>query len=333
MDTYDTPSTRRYYGSPYGYWPSFGWNIAGITGFTLSTLWHLGQAIYYIVRRRKLERLIATKESGADGVGAQQLALVQQPRYWFIFATLFLGGTLETVGWWIRWASTLELEDDAGPFLGQLITLILAPCFIAAFNYTLFGLGVRHLGEEYSLLKGKWYMILFVIADAIGAVIQVAGGVIAANRFQDRKDTTTATNTIVAGLAIQLAATMIFVALGLDFTFRLVMERPRRIRQHVTLIEGHTAAESSERGTRKRWLVLLATVFFSVAMLVMRAVYRTVDYAKGWPAYREIQYSTPDKQELYFGVFDFLPMILCLLVFNIVHPGMILGSQRLFRVK
>lgn len=74
---------------------------------------------------------------------------------------------------------------------------------------------------------------------------------------------------------------MIFVALGLDFTFRLVMERPRRIRQHVTLIEGHTAAESSERGTRKRWLVLLAAVFFSVAMLVMRAVYRTVDYAKG----------------------------------------------------
>jgi hypothetical protein len=69
--------------------------------------------IYYIVRRRKLERLIADKESG-DGDGAQQLALVRQPRYWFMLATLVVGGTLETVGWWIRWASTLELKDDSG---------------------------------------------------------------------------------------------------------------------------------------------------------------------------------------------------------------------------
>jgi hypothetical protein len=32
--------------------------------------------------------------------------------------------------------------------------------------------------------------------------------------------------------------------------------------------------------------------------------------------------------EVYFNVLDFLPMILCLAVFNFVHPGFVLSARR-----
>jgi ABC-type sulfate transport system permease component len=83
----------------------------------------------------------------------------------------------------------------------------------------------------------------------------------------------------VAGLAVQLATTLVFVSLAVDFVFRLATERPHRAHRHIAPVEGHSPG--SERDTRKRWGILLAAVFFSAAMLVMRAVYRTVDYAKG----------------------------------------------------
>lgn len=92
---------------------------------------------------------------------------------------------------------------------------------------------------------------------------------------------------VVAGLAIQLAAVAIFVALGADFVFRVTAERPwpRRIRQHVTLVEGDVVTRASARldweGDRKRWIVLLAAVFFSTLMIIMRGVYRTIEYAQG----------------------------------------------------
>lgn len=99
-------------GPPYGYWPSFGWIIAGITGFTLTTLLHVGQVIFYAVRRRKLARALVAKEAGAESFGSEHV-VSRQPKYWFIFATLITGGTLEMVGWWGRWWSSLEHSSEA----------------------------------------------------------------------------------------------------------------------------------------------------------------------------------------------------------------------------
>ncbi|GHJ90097.1 hypothetical protein NliqN6_6499 [Naganishia liquefaciens] len=299
---------QRYRESPYGYVPSSGVCLTAIVLFAVSTALHTIQAIYYSIKRCRTARL-------ASGDSAVARA---EPNYWFILVTLVPGGLLEVVGWAGRyWSSQNVLNIE--PFLMQITTLILAPCFFSAFDYTFLGLCIKHLGEEYSLLKSKWYMILFVIADVVSLVIQAVGGGRAAVQSQNYEDTTTSTNIMVAGIVFQLAAIVVFVALGGDFILRLLSDRPyhRRIAEKPVEVEPEQAAD------RKRWMVMLAAVFFSALMIVMRGVYRTIELLQGWDGYLITH-------EVYFNVLDFLPMILALAIFNIVHPGLILRSRRLF---
>ncbi|KAJ9115829.1 hypothetical protein QFC22_004970 [Naganishia vaughanmartiniae] len=269
---------NNYRESPYGYIPSSGVCITAIVLFAVSTAVHAAQAIYYSIQRRRRSRAIATiapTDGDVDVASGQVVSNVwtRQPSYWWILATLVPGGLLEIVGW-------------AG-------SLILAPCFFSAFDYTLLGLCIKHLGEDYSLLNSKWYMILFVIADVISLVIQAVGGGRAAVQSQNYEDTTTSTNIMVAGIVFQLAAIVVFVILGADFIFRLASNKPyvRRARTvqaeksekagevEPHLRSGMTTAE--EQNERKRWMVLLATVFFSALMIVMRGVYRTIELLQG----------------------------------------------------
>ncbi|KAJ9094716.1 hypothetical protein QFC21_005874 [Naganishia friedmannii] len=309
-------ANNNYRESPYGYTPSAGVCITSIVLFSVSTAIHVVQAIYYSIQRRRHSRALAATNDDGSGVVVAN-TYTRQPSYWWILATLVPGGLLEIVGWAGRyWSSQNVLNIQ--PFLMQICwqvplqvacqqshpnaippvthSLILAPCFFSAFDYTLLGLCIKHLGEEYSLLNSKWYMILFVIADVISLVIQAVGGGRAAVQSQNYEDTTTSTNIMVAGIVFQLAAIVVFVILGADFILRLASDRPyvRRARTiHAEKSEktlasplrdsGMTTAD--EANERKRWMVLLAIVFFSALMIVMRGVYRTIELLQGWSGY------------------------------------------------
>lgn len=72
-------------------------------------------------------------------------------------------------------------------------SLILGPVFFSAWDYTLLGACIRHLGAEYSLLGPKWYLIVFIIADIVSLVLQAVGGggaAVQAQNFEDTKSNT-----------------------------------------------------------------------------------------------------------------------------------------------
>lgn len=68
-------------------------------------------------------------------------------------------------------------------------SLIIGPVFFSAWDYTLLGMCIRHLGPQYSLLGPKWYIIVFVIADIVSLVLQAIGGGGAAVQAQNYEDT------------------------------------------------------------------------------------------------------------------------------------------------
>jgi hypothetical protein len=89
---------------------------------------------------------------------------------------------------------------------------------------------------------------------------------------------------VVAGIVFQLAAIVIFVVLGADFILRLAADRPypHRVRTHVVDEKSDRALGAEEEADdRKRWMIMLAAVFFSALMIVMRGVYRTIELLQG----------------------------------------------------
>lgn len=56
---------------------------------------------------------------------------------------------------------------------------------------------ITRFGSKYSLLGPKWYLIVFIIADAVSLILQAVGGGGAAKNAKMRQKTTT--NTHISG--------------------------------------------------------------------------------------------------------------------------------------
>jgi hypothetical protein len=62
--------------------------------------------------------------------------------------------------------------------------------------------------------------------DIIALVVQSVGGASASNAAQDDKDASTGGNIMLGGIAIQMAAITLYVALAAEFLTRYFLDRP-----------------------------------------------------------------------------------------------------------
>ncbi|ORX36221.1 RTA-like protein [Kockovaella imperatae] len=305
--------------SNYGYTPSVAWCSVFIALFSLSGLLHIYQA--------------------------------WRAKYWVIFPTLVIGAAVEVLGWSGRlWSSQNVLLLT--PFLMQISTLILAPCFFSAWDYVLLGSAIAKLGPQYSLLRPRWYFIVFITADLISIVLQAVGGGQASSSAAEGAPTQSATDIMVAGIIFQLISMVVFVSLGLDFILRATQKRPyafqaRRIaaeQSRVGNIEagtGNTLESSTSmsrsasdqilqekparanelNGTVRQWWILLGAALISSAMIICRGVYRSIELKQGWEGYLITH-------EIYQSLLDGIPMLIAVGVFNVIHPSYLLPKKR-----
>ncbi|CAF1044396.1 unnamed protein product [Adineta ricciae] len=174
--------------SVYGYQPSLGVGITGLTLFTLSTCVHIYQMC--------------------------------KVRMWWL-VVLILGGITEMIGYAARIYSWHD-DTNLDAFLAQTVTLIIAPSFFSAALYVAFGQIIHILGRQYSLLPPLWYTIIFVIADVISLIVQAVGGGQAADAARTNADTTNGTNIMVAGICFQMFSMSIYVILVIIYIIRLL---------------------------------------------------------------------------------------------------------------
>jgi len=209
--------------SDYGYTPSLAWCVVYIVLFSIIAIIHT--------------------------------ALALRSKYWIIIPTLVLGCVSEIIGWSGRlWSSKNVLLIT--PFLVQICTLIIAPVFFSAYDYTLLGLAITKLGPQYSLLRPTLYIAFFLTADIISLILQAVGGGQAASQAADGTPTQNATNIMVAGIIFQLISMVVFMSLGLDFVLRCSTKRPyafqeRRIARLAEMAVAKRREEERARGEEK----------------------------------------------------------------------------------
>ena len=130
--------------------------------------------------------------------------------------------------------------------------LIMAPVFFSAWDYTLLGVAIRKLGPQYSVLRPRYYLILFLTIDVLSLVLQAIGGGKASSSAATGVPTQSATNIMVVGIVIQMVAMFVFVALALDFILRASARRPyafqvRRLERKAQLAMEKNAEEGEGR--------------------------------------------------------------------------------------
>ncbi|RXK39793.1 hypothetical protein M231_02986 [Tremella mesenterica] len=293
--------------SDYGYTPSLAPAVAFIVLFSVSAIVHSIQAF--------------------------------RSRYWIVYPTLVLGALVEILGWSARlWSHENVLLLT--PFLMQISTLIIAPVFFSAFDYTLLGVAISRLGPQYSILRPTWYLAIFLVADTISLVIQAVGGGKASAAAAKGIPTASATDTMVAGIIIQMIAMAVFVGLAFDFIWRASLKKPyafqeRRLEKIIAKSVSDRGVGSVEKVGRdgrigqgeeslRNWWILMAGVAISSVMILLRGIYRSIELKQGWSGHLMTT-------EIFSICLDAIPMVIAVAVFNFINPVFLLPRRPVWK--
>lgn len=158
-------------------------------------------------------------------------------------------------------------------------------------------------GPGISPIGPVWYLWIFCTIDIISLVIQAVGGGSAAVAFNSTPpgNTDIGTNIMVAGIDFQLASVIIFSILFFLFLYRASAKK---------------SLPAFKNDTNMKLLV--AVTAFSILLIIMRSIYRTIELAGGWTGH-------VIETERYFIALDGAPMAALVIAFNILHPGILLN--------
>ncbi|KAJ3543830.1 hypothetical protein NM688_g5815 [Phlebia brevispora] len=236
-------------------------------------------------------------------------------RLWWLIPTILLASSGEVIGWAGRlWSS--KNVDARDPFMMQIVCTIIAPTPFVASIFITFGHLVHRLGSQYSWLSARYYSRVFLTFDLISLIIQAAGGGIAASSNTVSTENLGG-NIMLAGIVLQMVALGLFMILGLQFFISYFNNRPVREKYSANR---STLTLTNGRAWNGKLKALSGALAFASGVLMIRAVYRTIELADGWNG-------PVISTQVYFNVFDGAMVTLAMYTLNVFHPGRLLFSQ------
>lgn len=278
------------------------------------------------------------------------LLMCIKSKYWWYNVTFVCGYGLEFVGFLGR---VLSFNDTSNMshYIMQSVALTIAPAFIMAGVYFLFGQLVVIHGRQYSVLKPMWYSYFFITADVVSLLIQAAGGGIASVASSNHKDSSVGTNIMIAGIAAQVVAMTIFLVFWFEFLNRLYFKNSRsdlivdcpygrrsisnyfKLLLNVKSVRGHRHTHLEKYYNEKfasirqiplfDYMVLSMTI--AVIVVYIRCVYRVAELAEGWGGYLFTH-------EPYLMILDAAMIAIAGLIFIPFHPVWVFGKNNIVKL-
>ncbi|KAF4233393.1 hypothetical protein CNMCM8980_000407 [Aspergillus fumigatiaffinis] len=228
-------------------------------------------------------------------------------RTWSYLACMTGGLLLEVVGYGGR----LTLHSNPfnfSAFLQYLICLTIGPAFITAAIYLCFGRVIIVYGEGFSRIKSRTYAIIFVTCDLLCLVLQAAGGAVTATAGRDQDGLRhTGVNIMITGLAAQVASLGAFMALAIDYLWRL-----RRHRQSQSCM--------FSSGGSWKWTGFLWGIGIATSLIFIRSIFRTAELNGGFS-------SDLANDEIAFMILEGASMVVACGSMSIFHPGLSLKGH------
>ncbi|PKX99676.1 RTA1 domain-containing protein [Aspergillus novofumigatus IBT 16806] len=228
-------------------------------------------------------------------------------RTWSYLACMTGGLLLEVVGYGGR----LMLHSNPfnfSAFLQYLICLTIGPAFITAAIYLCFGRVIVVYGEGFSRIKSRTYAIIFVTCDLLCLILQAAGGAFTATAGRDQDGLRhTGVSIMITGLAAQVASLGAFMALAIDYLWRL-----RRHRQSQSCM--------LSSGGSRTWTGFLWGIGISTFLIFIRSIFRTAELNGGFS-------SDLANDEVAFMILEGASMVVACGSMSIFHPGLSLKGH------
>ncbi|KAB2580534.1 putative rta1 domain protein [Lasiodiplodia theobromae] len=228
---------------------------------------------------------------------------------WYMLAFL-IGGFFEVVGYIGRAASATEDNGKwtVGPYVIQSVFLLVAPALFAASIYMILGRIILLTdGESHAIIKRRWLTKFFVFGDVFSFLMQSTGGGLMAKGTSDPDSIKMAQNIIIGGLILQLVFFGFFIIVAGIFHMRM-----------------NSVPTVKSEQPEVRWRHYLTTLYAVSVLIMIRCVFRAVEYIQGHDGYLLTN-------EVFIYIFDALLMFLVMAYMNWQHPaeiGHLLRGER-----
>ena len=190
------------------------------------------------------------------------------------------------------------------PYVVQQVLLLVAPALFAASIYMELGkLADLVAGHDLLLLPRRWITRTFVAGDVLCFLLQAAGASLMANKDTAVRDN--GAHIVVGGLFVQIIFFGGFVVTALHF------HRGARRRQQQQQPELSALPYSRH----------LFALYASSLLIFVRSIVRAAEFIEGFGG-------VIFTHEAYLFGFDAAPMLLCMVVFNWIHPSEVNGLLR-----
>mmetsp|Transcript_28830 Transcript_28830/g.63520 ORF Transcript_28830/g.63520 Transcript_28830/m.63520 type:complete len:320 (-) Transcript_28830:905-1864(-) len=214
-------------------------------------------------------------------------------RAWFML-TVVVTGFLEAAGFGARLFFMISPSMIA--YTQTQCFLIISPVLLAIVEYVCLGKLLKLSAAGRSSHLARWVAVLFTISDILCLALQGAGG--GALSTADEASAELGRKLLLVGLFLQL------------FFFTLF-----------TLLVIHV--QRSERyGFRAnaRFYPVFWCLYSTIALMYVRNIFRVIEFAQGFRGYLATH-------EVFFYMFDFVPLFFCFVLFTVLHYGKYLGQS------
>lgn len=212
---------------------------------------------------------------------------------------------------------SIKNPNSLFPYAVQFVLLLVAPVWVNAYIYQVFGRMVFNFTDDARLAKIKaWrFGLYFVLLDILAFLIQVFGGASAIAKVENKDDpeevkrvaerVNRAGDIYTAGIGVQQLFILIFIVLFVKFHLGVRRQAP---------------SLSKSRAT-----TLIYVTYAVLVAITVRIIFRLLEFQVGGSTPGEG--SELSKHEVYAYTLDSVPMILVLILLNIFHPGRLMPGR------
>ena len=214
---------------------------------------------------------------------------------------IIMSGLWQTLAYIFRIVS-IKNVDSEGAYSAWFILILLAPLWTNAFVYMVLGRMVFNFTSTAKVLGiTAWrFGLYFVLLDIFAFIIQAVGASMASGENIPDSQIFRGLHIYMGGIGMQEFFVLCFLVVAILFQRQMDRDLPR--------------------AAKLRPLFLLRIVYTVLSLLTMRIIFRLIEYANGYKSGIPVH-------EAYQYVLDSTPMLVCLVLFSIAHPGRIMPGK------
>lgn len=240
----------------------------------------------------------------------------RKPYAWVII----MGGFWESAAFVFH---AIGAKDQQSEILavGYSMLYLLAPLWITAFVYMTFARQVWYWTPDQKLFMFNAHLLskLFVLAEVLAFVLQFLGAALVTNhKAKTAKEMRRGAIFHLAGLSLQLVVTTVFIALMAAWHIKMAAYEAGRAQDS---IYGNDAPEGP---VRRSWKAIHTTIYVVVLLVAVRLCFRLAE--SGQIVVGSSRGGLASSQTLQY-LLDALPVILCLVLLAVMHPGRFLVGR------